>query len=521
MGSITPPTSARQALDMARTGFAYLAAADMTALPAPVQSECLCELERLAAVQAAVRAWLLAAFAAGQGPAADAAHSLGAWLIHKTGVTRGAAAGHIGWMRRAAAHPQVAAALADGDVLTESVARNLCKWTDKLPEACRDAADGILVAAARAGADEEDLARLAAEIYARSLPPDDEGGQRSFEDRSVRLETTFDGAGVLRGELTPEAAALLAAVLESLSAPAGADDERTRDQRFHDGLQEAMRRLAASGLLPQRAGQPVRAWVHVPLAGLLAMDADSALQDEWIGRVREAWAAARAGASVAGGDGAAWLDGDEARAVTCDAALTPVVTGEVNAAALDGLVALCVELAGLGQAVPGRCGCACGGCACPPRPSPPTPEAREALEKAIIGKAVDLVSGPGGLASFLRQRELGARLGGPSLPLDVGYADDVPASIRRAVTLRARGHCEWPGGCRQPAWACEVHHVRPRSRGGRTSVTGCVLLCSFHHQVCVHRMGWILVVNGDGTTTAWDKDKAKVLHSHGPPPRPG
>ena len=44
-----------------------------------------------------------------------------------------------------------------------------------------------------------------------------------------------------------------------------------------------------------------------------------------------------------------------------------------------------------------------------------------------MGKAADLLSGPGGLASFLRRRQLGARLGGPSLPLDIGYAETVPA----------------------------------------------------------------------------------------------
>ena len=27
--------------------------------------------------------------------------------------------------------------------------------------------------------------------------------------------------------------------------------------------------------------------------------------------------------------------------------------------------------------------------------------------------------------------------------------------------------------------------------------------------------------DADGTTTAWNKDKTKVLHSHGPPVRPG
>ena len=29
------------------------------------------------------------------------------------------------------------------------------------------------------------------------------------------------------------------------------------------------------------------------------------------------------------------------------------------------------------------------------------------------------------------------------------------------------------------------------------------------------------MLNPDGTTTAWNKDKTKVLHSHGPPVRPG
>jgi hypothetical protein len=48
-----------------------------------------------------------------------------------------------------------------------------------------------------------------------------------------------------------------------------------------------------------------------------------------------------------------------------------------------------------------------------------------------------------------------------------------------------------------------------------------VLLCTFHHQVAIHRWGWTLVLNPDGTTTAWNKDKTKVLHSHGPPAEPG
>jgi 5-methylcytosine-specific restriction endonuclease McrA len=128
------------------------------------------------------------------------------------------------------------------------------------------------------------------------------------------------------------------------------------------------------------------------------------------------------------------------------------------------------------------------------------------------------VSGPGGLASFLRREQLGARLAGPSLPLDVGYSDDVPAAIRNAVKLRDK-FCQWVGGCHQPAAACEVHHLRHKGRGGQTSLENCLLLCSpprRHPQ--------------DGldpgppprrTTTAWNRDKSKVLRSHSPPARAG
>jgi hypothetical protein len=100
--------------------------------------------------------------------------------------------------------------------------------------------------------------------------------------------------------------------------------------------------------------------------------------------------------------------------------------------------------AALVHATPGRTG---------PAPDPAdfagAADPRRALEQVITGKAVDLVSGPGGLASFLRTRLLGARLAGPSPPLDVGHSAEIPAAIRRAVILRDQ-HCRWAGGCDQP-----------------------------------------------------------------------
>ena len=149
---------------------------------------------------------------------------------------------------------------------------------------------------------------------------------------------------MLHGDLTPECAEVVGRVLDALGAPAGKDDDRTKDQRYHDALDEAMRRLVASGLLPERAGQPVKAWVHISLADLLLLDGDSALQEQWTAQVRERWAARRAFASETGSEGGAWLDGDAAEAVACDAAMAPLVTGDVNVDALEDLVRLCVEL---------------------------------------------------------------------------------------------------------------------------------------------------------------------------------
>jgi Domain of unknown function (DUF222) len=566
--SIPAPANTGEAMDMVLTGLAYMAAADPTALAAQSQAEALQAFEQADAISTAARAWFLGAFTAGQVYAEDADYSPTAWLIHRTKVTKGTARGHLGWARRVQAHPQMAAALAEGTVLTESMARLICGWTEKIPAECRPDADDILIAAAKAGMGREDLAGLAAEIYARSLTdPGDDDPSLAFEDRQVRVETTFAGAGVITGDLTPECAAIVTTVLESLSAPAGADDTRTRGQRYHDALHEAMRRLVASGLLPERAGQPVKVWAHVSLAELRAMDDGSLLETQWVTEMRIRWVARRAQVSDGnGGDGAAWLDGDAARAAACDAAITPVVTGEVDLDALDELVGLCLQLAGRGAGCQqrqdvGAAAQAEEGVAAEVQPDAagepsqhsesdrdgapsqhsesdrdgaPSQDAergpasleqlsemsREAIQQAIIGKVADLLSGPGGLASFLRTRQLGTRLAGPSLPLDIGYSTTIPPGIRNAVILRDK-RCRWPGGCNQPAAACQVHHVKHKANGGPTSLTDCVLLCSYHHQIVIHRWGWTLVLNPDGTTTAWNPDRSKVLHSHGPPARAG
>ena len=252
-GPISVPSGVADAMAMVRTGLASLAAADPTELPAAVQAECLRFLERAESMQTAARASVLAAFTNHGGYEDDGQGSERSWLQWQTRITRAAAAGAVGWMRRLRDHPAVADALKVAQI-SSSWARLICDWSDQLPEAARADADLILLAAAAGGAGLADLAGLAEEMRRRTARPDQDGEDDGFADRSVRLLLHYRGAGKLDGELTPQCAAALQAVLDCLGKKAGPEDIRTRMQRHHDALEEACRRLLASGCLPDRAG---------------------------------------------------------------------------------------------------------------------------------------------------------------------------------------------------------------------------------------------------------------------------
>src|SRR6266704_3560775 len=107
MSSVMSPASAGEALEMLQSAMGYLAAADATAMTAEEQARCLRVLERVTSAGTAARTSVLGAFASGQGYSADADYSPRAWLIHKTGVSKGAAVAYTAWVRRAEEHPRV------------------------------------------------------------------------------------------------------------------------------------------------------------------------------------------------------------------------------------------------------------------------------------------------------------------------------------------------------------------------------------------------------------------------------
>jgi len=91
MGTAPAFASVGEAIDMARAALGYLAAVDATALDAETQAACLRGLERTGAIATAARASFLSAFTTGKGYSADADYSARAWLMHRTGIPRGAA----------------------------------------------------------------------------------------------------------------------------------------------------------------------------------------------------------------------------------------------------------------------------------------------------------------------------------------------------------------------------------------------------------------------------------------------
>ncbi len=469
------------ALRAAGAALDYLNATVASLLDGPACGEALVVVGELQAKLTAAHAGLLRRFDAADAHDADGYGSSSSWLTAKAGMSKGAARAAVRQMRQLAERPLLGQALAAGDI-TDSVAFTIAERTRKLPEQLRAETDRILLDAAAAGASLDDLDTIAACAIERwrQQQPDPDTPDDGFDDRTVQLGVTFGGAAVIHGNLTPECATALRAVLEALGKKAGPEDNRTEGKRFHDALHLGCTLLLRARLVPDRAGADTQAVVHMSLSQLRQLPGADALEDTWI-RAR------------LGQDG--YLTGDGAQAAACDAQTVPVVTGTIDPPVIDKMTALVKAAASSNE--------------------PASPEARQALRHAITRLAIDLVSGPSGIAAILRQGLLEKPWNTPSLPLDIGYSSSIPGHIRRAVLLRDR-HCAWPQ-CDRPAVYCDIHHLRHQSDGGETSVTNCALVCQFHHDVCIHRRGWTLILHPDGTTEARSPDGRHILRSHAPP----
>jgi hypothetical protein len=519
-----------EALGAAMSAWKYLAAVDASELPTTVTAEILRTLEKLDGAEAAVRGRLLWHFDLQRGYEGEGFGGVRSFVRYGTRVTKGQADAHIGLMKARDVHRPFEQAMLDGH-LTVSVGRRIGKLTGKIDDDdIRTCVDEMIVTAAMVGSTEHDLMVIAAAALERFAPPDPD---RPVKDRDLRLDTTFEGAGVLRGELTPECSAMLGAVLSRLAIKQGKEDDRSKGQRQHDALQEMARRLLGADLLPKQGGHAVTANVHMWLGDLLDLDEGSVLARAWTERYAAKWAAKRIEAAEGLGDGGAWIAGSAATAIVCDSVMFPVVWGDPDLDAADDLLRIAVELDGY---LSGRSGSAPAG-----DDADRLGDAEEAdrladavadperagavadLMERFIAAAARMMSGEPGLAAFLRRGLLGPLgLGGASLPLDAGDTDHVPWWIRQIVHTRD-GHCQFPAGCDKPAAECHQHHIVPRVEHGHSSTENLADQCKYHHLFAIHAGGWRIRKVGDGSweATAPDGRVLKTPGRRGPPARPG
>lgn len=551
---------------MIEAGLDFINREDLPGRPVAVQADALRTWITLDAKRTAAEGALVGAFDAAEGYAADGQSSTSAWLVYFTRCTGTAARQMVAGARRLRDYLHVARALAVGRI-PASIGRLITDFCGKLPAENREAAERVLIDVAAAGADAADLSTLATEIYRRVYPNGlDRDEERQAADRGLTLGKTFGGVGRLNGDLTAYATSLADQVIGALSGRKGPEDTRTARQRRHDALVEALSLLAGSDLMPERGGAKPQVKVDIPLAALRRLPGAAEAVNEWIRRkarqrpldpgledtgldiigsdtvggartpadgpertetgelyVLDGGPPAetepipdvlnRSGLPPAASGSPATLSGvgpisdHMAAALACDSVVTPTVTGAVDHQALAAMTEEWIRGHGLSDPDAQTCeGCGCH--------RPAGLATRRRLQEALLRWATEVLSGPDGLASFLRTGSYGGPLASPSIVLDAGVpTKTVPAHLEQAVRRRDR-HCRWPG-CDRPAGLSHVHHIVPRADGGLTRLNNLLSLCAFHHLVAVHTWGWSIRLGGDGTTIATSPG-GRILREAGP-----
>ncbi|MEO3772804.1 DUF222 domain-containing protein [Micromonospora sp. B9E7] len=211
-------------------------------------------------------------------------------------------------------NPGVRQALADADITLDQarvIADTVTTVQESAGTEAADKAVGVLVDWA-AQFDPSLLRRLGTRILDHVAPDLADAAAaaalaaeaaRATRDRHVTISEQTDGRLRLSGTLDAEAAALLRAAIDPLSAPAGPDDTRCAGQRRHDALADVCRLALRTGDLPDSGGDPAQIVVTTNYDGLTRQLGNGAL------------------------DIGLHLTPDTVRRLACDATILPAVLG--------------------------------------------------------------------------------------------------------------------------------------------------------------------------------------------------
>ncbi|NDL56580.1 HNH endonuclease signature motif containing protein [Phytoactinopolyspora mesophila] len=228
-----------------------------------------------------------------------------AWVRHELKVAPGETARVLKVAKRLVDLPVVEAALMAGEIRlphAAAIADAATLLGADVLAGCQDA----LVEAAKA----DEPGRLRAALRGLGAAVDSKAAVKRAEKRDegrwLDLASTFDGAVSISGVLPggDESGAIVAAAIDALAKPSGAEDERSPAQRRADALVELCRRQLNGGDLPSQGGEPAHVTVVTDLDTLEA----------------------RAGGMGELGDGSI-LRGETVRRLACDAKISRIITG--------------------------------------------------------------------------------------------------------------------------------------------------------------------------------------------------
>ena len=173
-------------------------------------------LGEIEATFTAAHASVLARFDAADAHDCDGYGTSAAWLMAMADMTRPDARAKVRRMRLLRDHPAMAGALADAEI-SKSQALAIAEVDEEAPGRAARGDDQDPGAGRHGRARPWMTCGSSRRSRWRSgAPQRPDGDEDGFDDRYVQAGTTFGGAGVIRGNLTPECAAAVQAVLEAL-----------------------------------------------------------------------------------------------------------------------------------------------------------------------------------------------------------------------------------------------------------------------------------------------------------------
>lgn len=375
------------------------------------------------------------------------------WRARSTGAGRGSAVGELQVAEGLQAMPEVADAVADGDVTLEharALARLRATASEEVKAALEGGAGADLLEKARSLSAPElarEAKKVAASIDARAAQ---ERYDAVWRRRSV---TTRRSAGGRTGAwfLDEIGGTIVETALDAIVGKPAKDDVRTREQRRADALVTMASRVLQVGA--DRNGAQVR-----PHLALIVSE------ETWDATLRRRQAIEEADRqaidAVAGWPGAAFgLDADG----------LPMTEGTLATPGDPNRTRSRIVLPDL-----------------PPMPNVPPAELED--HTLVPGRELERLMCDCEVTRIV--------MNAASVPLDVGRTERLyNREMRRAVTARDR-HCQWPGCTIRASW-CEVHHVWFFSDGGPTSVGNGCTLCVYHHHR-VHQEHLRITIREDG-----------------------